>query len=170
MAGVLYLIFIVIAIIRIYLVFYSKRNEKRLVNDSGMEYDQKISAWLAILHTVFYFSAFFEGMIRKTQFDFLSYIGLFLLIFSFIAIAYVIRVLGNYWTVKLIFMPDHQLNTHFLFKIFKHPNYYLNIIPELIAVTLLFHAWISAIIFLIPYSYCLYRRIKKENALLKMIA
>ncbi|NRE25541.1 isoprenylcysteine carboxylmethyltransferase family protein, partial [Enterococcus faecalis] len=73
---------------------------------------------------------------------------------------------GKYWTVKLIFADKHTLNTNWLFKHIKHPNYFLNIIPELIGVTLVFHAWYTLLILLMPYGICLYLRIREENQLL----
>ncbi|NRE16447.1 isoprenylcysteine carboxylmethyltransferase family protein, partial [Enterococcus faecalis] len=56
--------------------------------------------------------------------------------------------------------------TNWLFKHIKHPNYFLNIIPELIGVTLVFHAWYTLLILLMPYGICLYLRIREENQLL----
>ena len=79
------------------------------------------------------------------------------------------KLLGKYWSVKLIFEPDHQLIEHWLFQWVKHPNYFLNILPELIGVVLLFHAYVTLIIFILPYSLCLYLRIKKENQLVASI-
>ncbi|EOH8749940.1 isoprenylcysteine carboxylmethyltransferase family protein [Enterococcus faecalis] len=75
-------------------------------------------------------------------------------------------MLDEYWTVKLIFVDKQILNTNCLFKYIKHPNYFLNIIPELIGVTLVFHSWITFFIFLVPYGVCLILRIKEENQLL----
>ena len=80
-----------------------------------------------------------------------------------------LAILGKYWSVKLIFEPDHQLIEHWLFQWVKHPNYFLNILPELIGVVLLFHAYVTLIIFILPYSLCLYLRIKKENQLVASI-
>lgn len=78
------------------------------------------------MHTLFYFCALFEGIYKKVQFD----------------------NIGQ--TVKLIFADKHILNTNWLFKHVKHPNYFLNVIPELIGVTLVFHAWYTLLFFLIP--------------------
>ncbi len=49
----------------------------------------------------------------------------------------VIKSLGGIWTLKLFILPNHPIIKSGLYKITKHPNYFLNIIPELIGVLLL---------------------------------
>jgi isoprenylcysteine carboxyl methyltransferase (ICMT) family protein YpbQ len=75
--------------------------------------------------------------------DRVSYAGLTLYIFSIVALYYVIYSIRHIWTVKLIIAPNdyHVINSNFLFKYIRHPNYFLNIIPELVGIALLFHAW-----------------------------
>lgn len=162
----LYMLFIVIALFRIRVLLISKRNEQELLESGGKEYGKIVSKLLAILHTLFYFCALFEGIYKKVQFDSIGLIGTLIIGLSFFILIRVIQILGKYWTVKLIFADKHTLNTNWLFKHVKHPNYFLNIIPELIGVTLVFHAWHTLSILLMPYGICLYLRIREENQLL----
>ncbi|MDL4974802.1 isoprenylcysteine carboxylmethyltransferase family protein [Enterococcus faecalis] len=162
----LYMLFIVIAMFRIRVLLISKRNEQELLESGGKEYGKIVSKLLAILHTLFYFCALFEGIYKKVQFDSIGLIGTIIIGLSFFILIRVIQTLGKYWTVKLIFADKHTLNTNWLFKHIKHPNYFLNIIPELIGVTLVFHAWYTLLILLMPYGICLYLRIREENQLL----
>lgn len=162
----LYMLFIVIALFRIRVLLISKRNEQELLESGGKEYGKIVSKLLAILHTLFYFFALFEGIYKKVQFDNIGLIGALIIGLSFFILIRVIQILGKYWTVKLIFADKHTLNTNWLFKHIKHPNYFLNIIPELIGVTLVFHAWYTLLILLIPYGVCLCLRIREENRLL----
>ncbi|NRE45613.1 hypothetical protein DBN63_15790, partial [Enterococcus faecalis] len=142
----LYMLFIVIAMFRIRVLLISKRNEQELLESGGKEYGKIVSKLLAILHTLFYFCALFEGIYKKVQFDSIGLIGTIIIGLSFFILIRVIQTLGKYWTVKLIFADKHTLNTNWLFKHIKHPNYFLNIIPELIGVTLVFHAWYTLLI------------------------
>lgn len=162
----LYMLFIVIALFRIRVLLISKRNEQELLESGGKEYGKIVSKLLAILHTLFYFCALFEGIYKKVQFVNIGLIGALIIGLSFFILIRVIQILGKYWTVKLIFADKHTLNTNWLFKHVKHPNYFLNIIPELIGVTLVFHAWYTLLILLIPYGVCLCLRIREENRLL----
>ncbi|OJG79803.1 hypothetical protein RV14_GL000743 [Enterococcus ratti] len=159
-----------IAIVRLYVLKISSKHAKQLLSTGATEYGKVATKWLAILHTLFYFSAFFEGIIRKVQFDWTSFIGVCLIVFSFLTLFWVMKLLGNYWSVKLIFETNHQLIDHWLFNRVKHPNYFLNILPELLGVVLLFHAYITLSVFLLPYSVCLYLRIKKENQIVASIS
>ena len=79
----------------------------------------------------------------------------------------VIRTLGGIWTLKLFILPNHPIIKSGLYKVTKHPNYFLNIVPELIGVLLLTHATYTTIL-LIPYAYFLYVRIKQEERLMKI--
>ncbi|HCT4863037.1 TPA: hypothetical protein OTY93_001042 [Enterococcus faecalis] len=162
----LYMFFIVIVVFRIRVLLISKRNEQELLESGSKEYGKIVSKLLAILHTLFYFCALFEGMYKKVQFDSIGLIGTLIIGLSFFILIRVIQILGKYWTVKLIFADKHTLNTNWLFKHVKHPNYFLNIIPELIGVSLVFHAWYTLLILLMPYGVCLYLRIREENQLL----
>lgn len=169
MSQQLYSFFLIIAFVRLYVLKISSKHANQLLHEGAIEYGKTTTKWLAILHTLFYFSAFFEGSIQKTQINWVSWIGFCLILFSFIMLFWVMKLLGKYWSVKLIFEPDHQLIEHWLFQWVKHPNYFLNILPELIGVVLLFHAYVTLIIFILPYSLCLYLRIKKENQLVASI-
>ena len=162
----LFVLFIFIALFRVKVLFISKQNEQELCALGGKEYGKTVSKLLAIFHTLFYFCALFEGIYKKVQFDGVGLIGTLIVGISFFILIRVIQILGKYWTVKLIFADKHTLNTNWLFKYVKHPNYFLNIILELLGVILVFHAWYTLLILMIPYGICLYLRIEKENQLL----
>lgn len=162
----LYIIFISIACFRLSVLLISKQNEHKLLKQGGIEYDKNNTKILAILHIVFYFMSFFEGIAKHRQIDPLSIIGIIITLLSYLVLIHVISVLGGYWTVKLISTPNHTIIKKGLFRIVKHPNYLLNIIPELIGVTLMFHSWISCVVLILPYLHFLQTRISMENRLL----
>ncbi len=60
---------------------------------------------------------------------------------SMVALFWVIRELGPLWTVKIMIAPDHTLVTSPLFRTLRHPNYFLNIVPELIGFSLALQAF-----------------------------
>jgi isoprenylcysteine carboxyl methyltransferase (ICMT) family protein YpbQ len=163
----LYIIFILIAIFRITVLLLSQKHEKQLLQQNATEYNRTNTKIIAILHTLFYFACFFEGIYRKTNWDSLTTIGLILVFLSYLVLLYVIHILGDYWTVKLIFAPDHKIIKNWLFDSIKHPNYFLNILPELVGVTLIFHAWITFSLLILPYIFCLSIRIRSENKLIE---
>ncbi|WP_245957173.1 isoprenylcysteine carboxylmethyltransferase family protein [Bergeyella cardium] len=80
---------------------------------------------------------------------------------------YVIYQLGSVWTLKIYILKNHKIKTSFLFRYVKHPNYYLNIIPELIGIALLCRANISFGILFPIYLIILGIRIYQEERAMK---
>jgi isoprenylcysteine carboxyl methyltransferase (ICMT) family protein YpbQ len=172
MGGVGELIFYIFLALRVITVLISALNEKKLKRMDAVEYGKPNSGFLIIAHFVYYFVTVFEGSERGAYFsDAISYTGLGLYVFSVLMLYYVIIALRHIWTVKLIIAPKehHKLNKSFLFKYVKHPNYYLNIIPELIGIALFFHAWITLVIGGAIYLIPLIKRIKQEDAIMKKV-
>lgn len=166
-----YISFIVIGIFVIRLAFLkiSKRNEKAILEAGGCEYGKENSKRITILHILFYLFSLIEAIIFKVKFDYISIIGLIFLIFSIFMLYTVTQLLKGIWTVKLMVAKNHKFNNHWLFRVVKHPNYFLNIIPELIGLVLLCHARYTALVLFPLYAIVLYIRIKEENRVLKEI-
>ncbi|WP_245268443.1 isoprenylcysteine carboxylmethyltransferase family protein [Mesorhizobium sp. WSM2561] len=127
------ILFIIAAIVfRIVMLAISMRNEKALRENRAIEYGSRNSRWLALAHITFYIAASIEGLARPTSFDLVTIIGLALYGFGAVMLLVVAFLLGRFWTVKLMIARDHVLITHPLFRWVRHPNYYLNILPELL--------------------------------------
>lgn len=147
----------------------SLKNEANILKNGGREYGQKNTQVLTLLHILFYLSCLAEAILRGQNFDWISTIGLVFLAFSIWMLYFVTRILKGIWTVKLMLVKDHKFIEHWLFRLVKHPNYYLNIIPELLGLTLLCHSYISFSLLFPCYLVLLYRRIRQEDELLRTI-
>ncbi|HEL2399157.1 TPA: isoprenylcysteine carboxyl methyltransferase family protein [Streptococcus suis] len=165
------IVFLVICIflVRIYFLKISIKNEKRILKNGGSEFGVQNTKLLTVVHILFYLSCLIEAVVRHTKFDTLSSLGLIFLLFSMGMLFWVTRLLGDIWTVKLMLVKGHRFVDHWLFRVVKHPNYFLNIIPELIGLALLCHATYSFLILFPVYMIILYRRIHEENNLLKTV-
>lgn len=163
--------FIVIGIfmIRLFFLKESKKNEKNILEAGGVEYGKENSRRLTILHILFYVGCLIEAIVRKTEFDMISAVGTIMLFFSICMLYTVIRLLSGIWTVKLMVAKNHKFNDHWLFRVVKHPNYFLNILPELVGLALLCHAKYVSLIIGPLYAVVLYIRIREENRVLKEI-
>ena len=152
------------------LIVYNKIalvNERKLKSNNAKEYGKKNSITLNVLHYMFMGGCIIEAYISKTQFDVYTIIGLILYAFSYIMLFYVITELKDFWTTKLIVSENHQLNTSFLFKFIKHPNYFFNLIPELVGFALICKAK-YIFIFIFPcYLITLIVRISIEQKMMK---
>ena len=160
--------FIVIAaILRFAALAVSIRNEKRLKEGGAVEYGADTSTVLALVHIVFYLAAIAEGLWRAAPVSAVTVTGIVIYTLSMIALAWVLKTLGRFWTVKIIIARDHELVTNRFFRMIRHPNYYLNIIPELIGFALALQAYATLIIGLPVYLVILRRRIRQEEEALR---
>jgi len=156
-------LFIGAVLLRAGSVAVSRRNEKALKVHGAREYGRSTSHLLAAAHTLFYSGALVEGLWRNTQPTLWTIVGLLLYVISIITLVLVWRELQGLWTVKLIIASDHKLNQTALFRWVRHPNYFLNIIPELVGLALILGAWIVLVGGLPLYLLVLRKRIVQEE-------
>ena len=160
--------FIVAAIaFRFAMLAVSIRNERQLRSEGVIEHGAGVSRWLAIAHVAFYLAATAEGLVRNAPIDAVSIVGLVIYLFGAVMLFIVSRLLGRFWTVKLMIARDHALVTHPLFRMVRHPNYFLNILPELIGYTLTLHAFVTLVVGLMIYAVPLTLRIRQEEKVMR---
>ena len=159
----LMIVFLVAVVLRLGSLAVSMRNEKALKAQGAREYGRRTSRLLAMAHTLFYLGALAEGLWRGTQPTPWTTVGLILYGMSVVAFVLVWRALNRLWTVKLLIASDHVLNQSALFRWVRHPNYFLNIIPELCGLALIMGAWIVLVIGLPCYLLVLRVRIRQEE-------
>jgi isoprenylcysteine carboxyl methyltransferase (ICMT) family protein YpbQ len=156
--------------VRLVTIFISAQNEKKLKNLGAIEYGKPNSTVLVLFHFGYYAACLIEGYTHGAFYtDSLTTYGLIIYTAAILVLYYVIYAIRHVWTVKLIIAPKqyHTINTNALFKLVRHPNYFLNIIPELIGVALIFHAWFTLIIGLPIYLIPLIIRIRQEEKVMK---
>jgi isoprenylcysteine carboxyl methyltransferase (ICMT) family protein YpbQ len=167
MHPLLFILFIGASLLRVGSVAVSKRHETALKARGAIEYGRHTSHLLAAAHTLFYGGAFAEGLWRRTQPTGWTTMGLLLYLLSMLVLALVWYELNGLWTVKLLIASDHRLNQRALFRWVRHPNYFLNILPELVGLALLMGAWIVLVIGLPLYLLVLWRRIVQEEQVMR---
>lgn len=158
----IFLIFAAFFAVRLMTLAISMRNEKRLIALGAKQHGAQNSLLLTLTHTAYYIAALTEAYLRGTMLDEISYIGLGIMSFAYVMLFYVIYCLRDIWTVKVYIAPNHRIERSLLFRLVRHPNYFLNIIPELIGLSLLCHAWYTLAIGLPLYAIVLARRIQIE--------
>lgn len=68
----------------------------------------------------------------------------------------------------MLIVPGHPLRTGSLYRLCRHPNYVLNILPELIGLALAMEAWITLTVGLPIYLLVLRRRVALEEGAMEM--
>lgn len=160
-------ILLIFFIVRLYSLKISISHSQQLIKNGAKEYGAQNSKYLALTHILIYVCGAIESFINKDTFSLFNGLGFVLLLFGYIVLFHVIKTLGSIWTLKLFILPQHPIVKSGLYKITKHPNYYLNIIPELIGVLLLTHASYTSLL-LLPYGYFLYTRILQEEKMMNL--
>lgn len=150
-------------LLRLVSLSYSIRNEKRLKAKGAVQYGKTNSLLLTLAHVAYYFFALYEASASGTTFNNYSIAGVGVMLFAYVMLFYVIYKIRDVWTVKLYIVPNHRIEAGFLFRTVRHPNYYLNIIPELIGVALLCNAWLTFCIGFPLYLCILFVRIRQEE-------
>ena len=145
----------------------SIRHEKLLKRSGAIEYGSTNSLILALCHVGFYACALVEGLYRHAAIDATTRIGISLYLLSSAVLLFVIHLLGEQWTVKLLISPDHVLIEHAFFRVLRHPNYFLNIIPELVGLALALHAFVALSVGLALYLIPLSIRIREEERVMQ---
>lgn len=156
-------IFVVFFLFRLVSLSYSIKNEKRILKKGAVQYGKLNSLLLTLAHILYYFSALYEAHANDVTFNTISMWGVVCMTFAYIMLFYVIYKLKDIWTVKLYIVPNQRIERSFLFKTVRHPNYILNIIPELIGVALLCNSWLTLCFGLPVYLVLLGVRIRQEE-------
>lgn len=160
--------FVAVAVLfRIAMLAVSIRHERALKRAGAVEQGAANSAVLAMAHIAFYLAATVEGSLYPAPIDGVSMAGLALYGIGAVSLVWVVRVLGRLWTVKLLIARDHVLVTHPLFRLIRHPNYLLNILPELVGLALALHAVHTLVLGLPVYAVPLIIRIRQEEAAMR---
>jgi len=162
------LTFVFFFLVRFSSLIFSVQNEKRIVAKGAIQYGKRNSLLLSITHVIFYFGALYEAYRRSAPFgDTYTYVGIALLLFANIMLYIVIYKLRDLWTFKIYILPQHRIERSFLFRVFRHPNYYLSIAPELLGLAIFSHAWYTLLIGYPIYWIFLATRIVQEERVMK---
>lgn len=128
---------------------------------------KKTGVWTTVLmggaHALCFAGAPVEGLLTgRVDFGSWFFAGLGLFALSFALRTWLIRTLGNYWSVFVEIRQDHPLITSGPFRFCRHPNY-LSILMEVAGYCMVFQAWGTLALTLLFYVPGLYFRIRIEE-------
>jgi len=163
------IIFLFIIIQRVIELGIAKNNEKKLKERGALEFGQEHYKFFIILHSMFFISILIENyFIHYLEIRFFTFLIIVFIILQ-LARVWVISTLGERWNTKIIILPNEKLVKRGLYKYIKHPNYIIVTI-ELLVIPIMFHAYITTVIFSVCNLILLKVRIREENkALLQSI-
>lgn len=143
----------------------ARRNERWLLQQGAVEYGQRHYRYIVALHVLFFISLITEYIFTST-----GYYSILLLVLYFLLLgfkAWTIFSLGRFWNTKILHISGYPLVKKGPYKFMKHPNYVI-VIAEIALIPLIFHLYITAVVFSLLNAVMLYIRIKEENRVLKL--
>lgn len=162
MVFTVFLLFLIL--LRLGELLLARRNERWLRSQGAVEYGQAHYPYIVLLHVLFFLSLIAEYLLTPTH-DY----SLPLLILYFLLLAlkvHVIGSLGRYWNTKIFRIPGRPLVKKGPYRFLKHPNYAI-VVAEIALIPLIFHLYLTAIVFTLLNAGMLYVRIGEEDRVLR---
>jgi len=141
-------------------LWWARRNEALLLAAGGVEYGRAHFPLMVLLHAAWLVGLYVFGLGRPVV---VPFIELFVLLQ--IARFWVLRTLGQRWTVRIIVVPGERLRREGPYRWMRHPNYAV-VAGEIAVVPLALGLPIYALVFSILNAAVLALRIRAENAAL----
>lgn len=143
----------------------ARRNEQWLLQHGAVEYGKKHYRYMVILHVLFFISLITEYIFTSTGYYSVPLLILYFLLLAFKAWA--ILSLGKFWNTKIFRIIGYPLVKKGPYRFIKHPNYVV-VVAEIALIPLIFHLYITAIVFSALNGILLYIRIREENKALSL--
>ncbi len=158
-----------VAVQRLLELRYSRRNERRLRVQGAVERGAGHYPVMVGIHALWLVSTLVEGLLRgpETPWWWPVPLAAFLLVQPLRYWA--ILSLGEGWNVRVLVVPGRRLVRSGPYRYFTHPNY-LVVVVEVLALPLIFGAWVTALVFSVLNAAFLFVRIREEERALKELA
>lgn len=143
----------------------ARRNERWLLQHGAVEYGRGHYRYIVILHVLFFVSLITEYVLTSTGYYSVPLLVLYFLLLAFKA--WVVFSLGRFWNTKILHISGYPLVRKGPYKFMKHPNYVI-VIAEIALIPLIFHLYITAVVFTLLNAGMLYVRITEENRVLAL--
>jgi methyltransferase len=158
-----------VALQRLLELRYSRRNERRLRMKGAIERGAGHYPVMVGIHALWLVSTLVEGLLRgpETPWWWPVPLAAFLLVQPLRYWA--ILSLGESWNVRVLVVPGRRLVRSGPYRYFTHPNYVV-VVAEVLALPLIFGAWVTALVFSVLNAAFLFVRIREEERALEELA
>lgn len=163
MVFTIFIIFLIL--LRLGELLLARRNEQWLLRHGAVEYGKGHYRYIVMLHILFFVSLSIEYIFTPAKYYSIPLLLLYFLLLAFKA--WVIGSLGKCWNTKIFRIVGCPLVKKGPYRFLKHPNYMV-VIAEIALIPLIFHLYITAIVFSLLNALMLYIRIREENKALRL--
>lgn len=141
-------------------LFLARRNERWLLQHGAVEYGREHYRWIVGLHALFFVSLVSEYVWTSNGGYSIPLLVLYFLLLGFKAWA--VLSLGRFWNTKIYRISGCPLVRKGPYRFLKHPNY-VAVIGEIALIPLIFHLYVTAVVFTALNALMLTVRIGEEN-------
>lgn len=163
MVFAVFIIFLIL--LRVGELLLARRNERWLLQHGAVEYGRKHYRYIVMLHVLFFVSLITEYIFTSTGYYSVPLLVLYFLLLAFKAWA--IFSLGKFWNTKIFRISGYPLVKKGPYRFMKHPNYVI-VVAEIALIPLIFHLYITAVVFSVLNGLMLYVRIREEDKALRL--
>ncbi len=140
----------------------SRSNQQRLLARGGFEVGASHYPFMVALHVAWLASVAAWAAFTPPHLN-MNFLAAYVLVQPLRF--WVMSTLGEYWTTRIIMVPDAPLIAHGPYRFVKHPNYII-VIAEIALLPLALGATMIALVFSLLNAAMLWVRIRAENAAL----
>jgi methyltransferase len=144
----------------------SRTNQKAMIERGAARVSEPHFQWMVLVHTAVLVGAGLEVVFLRRPF--IPALGILMAILFFLCNAlrwWVIRTLRSHWNVQIMNSAPLGVVSSGPYRWIRHPNY-VAVFVELIALPLIYTAWISALIAAIGNGWVLHSRLAVEDRML----
>lgn len=163
----LYLVLLAaVGVLRLVELWISRQHQQRMLSQGAVRVPEPHFKWMVVVHTGVLVGAALEVVLLRRPFLPLLGAAMFVLFLaSNLMRFWVVRTLGNLWSVQVMDSTRVGIVTTGPFRFIRHPNY-TGVILEMISLPLIHTAWITALVTSVGYSFALSMRIRAEEGVL----
>lgn len=151
---------------RVVELMIAKRNEQQLKQSGAIEFGSEHYPWMVLMHVGFFTILILEVFTLNREWSSFWMLWLSIFVLAQMGRFWVIQTLGTYWNTKIIVLPNAKVVVKGPYKYIKHPNYVI-VATEILVVSLLVNAYVTAIIFSLLHAWMMAIRIPLEEKALK---
>jgi methyltransferase len=148
---------------RLFELHLSELNERQMYQRGGREHYPETYRWIVGLHAAWFVSMLLEVFVGKPKLNpRLAALALSLFTVGQALRLTAIRTLGWRWSTRIMTVPEGRRVTRGIYRYLHHPNY-LGVELEIVAVPLVYSAYLTSVAFGVANALLLRDRIRREE-------
>jgi methyltransferase len=165
------LVYIMISIViiqRLVEMKIANKNASWIKRRGGYEVGRTHYKYIIAVHTFFFLVLFIEIYVMGLSISTWSILPFAVFLIAQLGRVWALSSLGRFWNTRIMILPGAKVVAKGPYRYMRHPNYVI-VVTEIVALPLIFQAYVTAILFTILNAIVLYVRIKAEEEALEAV-